>query len=241
MRESYSASAFWRPRSESREEWARRSEEFFRLLGECHPSLTRWYEERRSAEESLQLGFEPTREVFASFFAPSKSRFGDGGFIFRGWTGPVEGTHGVTVGVTSAGTALHVSGGANVVFPLEPLGGERLLTRAVVASVMRALAKAWEPDWALATSDELWRQLSLGAKTDTFVGWMTWVPRAYGVVRQVPDPARVEEVDDKGSLVILTPELLRSDSPEHLALARRVQQSLEARGLLRQLTDSQPA
>jgi Immunity protein 52 len=92
----------------------------------------------------------------------------------------------------------------------------------------------------LATSDELWRQLSLEAKTDTFVGWMTWVPRAHGAVRQLPDPAQVEEVDDKGSLVILTPELLRSDNPEHLALARRVQQSLKARGLLRQLREPGP-
>jgi immunity protein 52 of polymorphic toxin system len=47
----------------------------------------------------------------------------------------------------------------------------------------------------------------------------------------------VEEVEDKGSLIILTPELLRSDNPEHLALARRVQRSLEARGLLRRLRD----
>jgi hypothetical protein len=205
MRESYAATAYWCRRSESIEEWAARAEAFLRLLAECHPSFSRWYEEDPSAEESLQLGFEPTREAFAHFFGRSTSRFAEGGFIFRAWTGPVEGTH----------------------------GGERLLTRAVVAGVMRALAKAWELDWALATSEELWRQLSLGAKTDTFVGWMTWVPRANGAVRQLPDPVRVEEVDDKGSLIILTPELLRSDNQEHLVLARRVQWSLKARGLLR--------
>ncbi len=191
MSESYSATAFWRPRSESREVWARRAEAFFRLMAECHPSLALWYEEGRSAEESLQLGFEPTREAFARFFARSKSRLAEGGFIFRAWTGPVEGTHGVTVGVTSAGTSTHVSSSALVMFPREPLGGERLLTRAVVAGVMRAMAKAWEPDWAVATSDELWRQLSLAAKTDTFVGWMTRVPQAHGTVRQLPDPVRV--------------------------------------------------
>jgi hypothetical protein len=32
--------AFWRPRSESREEWAARAETFFRLLAGCHPSYT---------------------------------------------------------------------------------------------------------------------------------------------------------------------------------------------------------
>ncbi len=82
--EAYSATAFWSPLSESGEEGAGRAETFFRLLAECHPSLSRWYEEGRSAEEPLQLGFEPTREA--------------------------------------------------------------LLTRAVVADVMRVLVKVWEPD-----------------------------------------------------------------------------------------------
>jgi hypothetical protein len=55
---------------------------FFRLLAECHPSLARWYQEGRSAEESLQLGFGPTREALARFFGRSKSRFAEGGFVF---------------------------------------------------------------------------------------------------------------------------------------------------------------
>ena len=73
MREGYSATAYWRRRSESREEWAARAEAFFRLLAECHPSFSRWYEEGRSTEESLQLGFEPTREAFARFLGRSKT------------------------------------------------------------------------------------------------------------------------------------------------------------------------
>lgn len=51
--EPYSATAFWRRRSESIEEWAGRAETFFRLLAERHPSFSQWYEEGRSAEESL--------------------------------------------------------------------------------------------------------------------------------------------------------------------------------------------
>jgi hypothetical protein len=76
-----SASAFWRQRSESLEEWAGRAETFFRLLAECHPSYARWDEEARTAEESLQRGFEPTREAFARLFGRSKSRFAEGGFL----------------------------------------------------------------------------------------------------------------------------------------------------------------
>ncbi len=120
-----------------------RAEAFFRQLADSSPSFSWWYEEGRPAEESLQLGFEPTREAFVRFFARSKSRFAEGGFIFRAWPGHVEGTHGATTGITAAGVSRHVSNCASVVFPLEPVGGERMLTRAVVAGVMRALVKAW--------------------------------------------------------------------------------------------------
>ena len=41
---------------------------------------------------------------------------------------------------------------------------------------------------------------------------------------------RVEEVEDKGSIVVLTPEPLRSDDREHLALARRVQRKAQDLG-----------
>ncbi len=60
MRESYLAGAYWGCRPESAGECARRAETFFRLLSECHPSYTRWYEQASSPKRALQLRFEPT-------------------------------------------------------------------------------------------------------------------------------------------------------------------------------------
>jgi hypothetical protein len=43
---------------------------------------------------------------------------------------------------------------------------------------------------------------------------------------------RVVPVEDKGSLLLLTPERLSASNPEHVALAHRVQEVLLAKGLL---------
>ncbi len=110
-----------------------------------------------------------------------------------------------------------------------------MLTATVAACVMRALANAWEPDWAVVTGDGLWEELSRHGEADTFVGWMTYISRGWGKVLPLTEPVRVEPVEDKGSLIILTPERLTITNAEHVALGHRVQRALEERGLLRRV------
>lgn len=53
----------------------------------------------------------------------------------------------------------------------------------------------------------------------------------------LPPPVRVESVEEKGSLVILTPERLSID---HVELARTVADSLDRAGLLGPLLPLEP-
>lgn len=125
-------------------------------------------------------------------------------------------------------------------FPVEELGNELMLTATVTACVMRALAVAWEPDWALVTGDDgLWNELSRQGEIGTFVGWMTYISRRWAGVAlpPLPEPVRVEPVGDQGSLIILTPERLTVTRPEHVALGHRVQRLLEERGVLKRLIE----
>jgi hypothetical protein len=59
--------------------------------------------------------------------------------------------------------------------------------------------------------------------------------RLRGPVPPLPAPVRVEPVEDKGTLVILTPERFTVSNPEHVALAARVHELLNGAGLLRPL------
>ncbi|WP_257461833.1 immunity 52 family protein [Archangium lipolyticum] len=233
MSEHYRAGAYWGCRPESADPCATRAETFFRLLAGCHPSYARWYEQNDSTRKALQLGFEPTHETFLRFFGKKKYQSGPDGFSFGAWTGHVEQDQGGMVLLRCGSAAEVAPNRVRLFFPSEPAGSARMLGAPVLAGVMRAMAVAWEPEWAIATSDGLWDELSGGSRLGCFVGWMTYFSRERGEVPALPAPVRVEPVGDKGTLVILSPERLTQSNPEHVALARLVQNLLEERGLLR--------
>jgi hypothetical protein len=124
---------------------------------------------------------------------------------------------------------------AQLYFPSAPPGRERLVTLAVLTGVVRAMVLAWEPDWAVATPRDFRDQLSETGLPGTFVGWLTYYSRQWGEVPALPEPVQVEPVEDKGTLVVLTPERVEEANARHMALGRRIQQVLEGRGLLRRV------
>jgi hypothetical protein len=106
----------------------------------------------------------------------------------------------------------------------------------VLTEVVRAMALAWEPEWGVATSDAHRDMVVQGFPyAGTFVGWVMYFARQRGRVPPLPAPVRIEPVEDKGTLVILTPERFTASNPEHVALAARVHTLLERAGLLRRL------
>ncbi|MFL5344598.1 MAG: Imm52 family immunity protein, partial [Hyalangium sp.] len=66
----------------------------------------------------------------------------------------------------------------------------------------------------------------------TFVGWVTYLSRRRGMVPPLPAPVRIEPVEDKGALIILTPDRLTAGNPDHVELGRRVGKLLDKAGLL---------
>lgn len=241
MSESYYAAAYWGCRPESAQQCARRAEIFFRLLSACHPDYARWYEQSNSTKKALQLQFEPTYDTFLRFFSKKKHQHGRDGFGFGAWTGHVPTNQ--EGGMVLLGCGSYAEASPNLAFlyfPSEGPGLDRLLTLPVLTGVMRAMALAWEPDWAVAASDELREQLSETRRPGTFVGWLTYFSRQWGEVPALPEPVRVEAVEDKGSLVVLGPQPLSVAHPEHLALSRRVQQTIEQHGLLRPIIERPP-
>ena len=117
---------------------------------------------------------------------------------------------------------------------VEPEVG-RIVSTPGLTGIMRALVVAWEPDWAIATSEPHRDAVSPNFDLATFTGWFMYFSRARGVVPPLPEPVQVEPVEDKGTLVTLTPERFTVSNAEHVALAERVRQVLEPAGLLRPL------
>ncbi len=112
---------------------------------------------------------------------------------------------------------------------------ERVVTAPMMAEVLRTMALAWEPEWGVATSHEHRQMVSTRGKAGTFVGWVMYFSRQRGTVPPLPAPVRVEPVQDKGTLVVLTPERFSASNAEHVALAARVHEQLNEAGLLQPL------
>ncbi len=69
-----------------------------------------------------------------------------------------------------------------------------------------------------------------------YVGWVTYLARHRGTVPPLPAPVRIEPVEGKGTLIVLTPERFTASNPEHVALAERVRELLDRAGLLKPLS-----
>ncbi|HZH79154.1 MAG TPA: immunity 52 family protein [Archangium sp.] len=233
MIETYYAGSYWLDRPESAEACARRAERFFHLLGRCDPAWTRWYETAGSFEEARERLFPTDAENFQKLFAQKEHRIGEG-FSFHLWTGDsLEETSGIDG--NCGHSSLHLPSTC-VLRPYdEGLIGERVLTTPVMTEVLRAMALAWDPEWGVATSHEHRDSVTEKAKPGTFVGWVMYFSRLRGTVPPLPAPVRIEPVEDKGTLVLLTPERFTASNPEHVALAACVHELLDRARLLRPL------
>lgn len=232
MNETFYAGVYWGCRVESAEECARRAETFFRHLSRCDPDYACWFEQADSRKRALQLQFDPSAETFMRFFKRRGYKLGKVGFSFGAWTGHESRERGGVVGLTCGDDAVVAPNNCILDLPREKPGSERVLSVSVLTEVMRAMVLAWEPDWGVVTSEDFRDSLSQEGDAGTFVGWLTYFSRSRGEVPSLPAPVRVAPVEDKGSLVFLSPVRLSVANSEHLALGRHVQDVLLSKGLL---------
>jgi hypothetical protein len=125
-----------------------------------------------------------------------------------------------------------VSNACVVNLPEEGSAAQRLLQASVLAQVLKAMVLAWEPEYGVATSHSLREHLSESAEAGTFLGWVSYFSHRRGLVPPLPSPVQVEPVEDKGTLIILTPERFTASNPAHLELALRTTETLSQAGLL---------
>lgn len=231
--ERFQAAAFWASRKESAEACARRAETFFGLLAACDPAYARWFEYAYSRKNALQLPFEPTAATFRRFFERKKYRLGKDGFCFEAWTGQEQRGKGGQLSLTCGSGLPFYSNGCLLHLPREEPAASRVLTPGVLQNLLRAMVLAWEPDACGVVADEdvaALRELEAGRPC---LSWLMYFPRQRGKLPSLPRPVRVVPVEDKGSLVVLTPERPRWDDAAQLDLVARVQGRLEKAGLLR--------
>lgn len=236
--ETYFAGAYWGARKESPEDCARRTADFLNLLAECDPVLSHWYKPTRSRrDERKHPLMPPDVPTLTELFRRGVNRETGGpaieelGFRFSFDNG----------GGRADRASLRINGGMSseavpnhcmLSLPSGEASTARLLTTPVLTGVVRSMVSAWEPDWVLAGSSTYRMQYREPDSSPFSLGWMTYLSHRFGTVPPLPAPVRIESVENKGTLMVLTPERFTVANPEHVALARRVRELLARAGLL---------
>ncbi|HLM46951.1 MAG TPA: immunity 52 family protein [Myxococcaceae bacterium] len=231
--ETYYAGAYWGPRQESPEECARRAEVFLTALRDVDPSFSRWFRQARSRKEALTRPIEPHRAALEKLIRQGKDRVAEAlGYSLRTWNGECDDYDDSGFQLDCGGSSERVPNTCVFKLPTRGPNAERVLSAPVLTRLVRSLALAWEPDCAIATSSVHMDQVTTTGRPGTFVGWIMYVPHSRGQVPLLPAPVRTEPVEDKGTLLILTPERFTAANPVHVELAQRVHELLDRAGLL---------
>jgi hypothetical protein len=200
------------------------------------PLFASWFKGAKSLKESLKrpldLELSSLQKYVQSRIMRDSARkpINDLGFSVGLWNGNQGGNH-AWLSIGCGGYSEYTGNRCVLSAPYEGPGSERVLTAPFQAQALRALATAWDPDWGVGISDAH-RDIIEKKCPDVLVGWVTYLSRRLGRVPPLPAPVRIEPVEDKGTLVILTPERFTASNPEHVALAERVRELLDRAGLL---------
>ncbi|QAT89198.1 hypothetical protein EJ065_7683 [Corallococcus coralloides] len=229
MAETHFAGCYWLARQEPIDACARRLETFLGKMGPLEPTWNRWHQSAATFEKARKRQVQPDAVTLAKLLGQKSNRIGDGSRFWL-WAGE---TPDETSGINGrcGGSSMHLSSACI----LHSLGqsevAKRVVTAPVMTGVVRAMALAWEPEFALAASNQH-RELVAVPMIEDYIGWVTYFADFRGPVPPLPSPVQVEHLPDRGTLITLTQEKFTVSNPAHVALAADVQARLQAAGLL---------
>ncbi|NOK14595.1 Imm52 family immunity protein, partial [Corallococcus exercitus] len=183
MLETHFAGCYWLARPEPVEACARRLESFLGMMAPFEPTWNRWHQSAATFEKARKRQVQPDAATLAKLLGQKSNRFGDDSSFWL-WAGesPDE-TSGINGSCGSATT--HVSSHCI----LNSLGqsevANRVVTAPVMTGVVRAMALAWEPEFALAASNQH-RELVAVPMIENYIGWVTYLADFRGPVPPLP-------------------------------------------------------
>ncbi|RKG95345.1 hypothetical protein D7V97_37375, partial [Corallococcus sp. CA053C] len=182
MKESYYAGCYWLARQEPIEACAQRLAGFLQLVSPLEPTWNRWHQAAGSFKKARQLQVQPDATTLAKLLGRKAHRFKDMSSFWL-WAGETEDeTSGFDGNCGSASTRVASFCVLNSLTSGQV--AQRVLTAPVLTGVVRAMALAWEPEFALATSHEH-RDLTVTdefPKAGTYVGWVMYFAHFRGTV-----------------------------------------------------------
>lgn len=149
------------------------------------------------------------------------------GYSWSAWNGVSSAQAGLSVRCGAFAAEKGVPNAVVVNFP-NPSEEAALYERATIAAMVGGVVRAWSPEWAVATSDQL-RRSRTRTGSQPIVGWMTYLGSGRPVPKAIPG-AEVTSLGD-GTMVVVAEEWAQVTSMAVGAVA----DELEASDALRPL------
>ena len=204
------AGAYWGPRSEEPGRCGERLLACLTELARVAVPLAAWHPKggRRSTASTPNAAMSPAA-IAAALQKGVNRRDADGSEIaelgrsLSLWNGQTEDGADFFV---HCGSVTKVPGILNsfvLRLPALSASAERL-TPERARDLMVAIVNAWDPDWAVISSDAL-RDAQLQTPGWPFVGWLTYFSAARGPIPALPNWARAEYIATGGTLIRIDP------------------------------------
>ncbi|WP_254614634.1 immunity 52 family protein [Myxococcus sp. CA056] len=236
MMETYYAATYWRARKESPDECASRVVALLESIAGVEASFASWFRQSKARKDALKKPVTPNQDELAKVLERTKDRYHeDLGYRISGWNGASEDSDACSFDAAVGIYSEWVNNFWLFELPIHGASAERILTAQTLSGLLRSMATALDPDWGVAMSHAHREIADPTGRANVQIGWVTYFAQRLGVVPPLPSPVRIEPVEDKGTLVILTPERFTASNPEHVALAERVRELLDRAGLLKPL------
>jgi hypothetical protein len=202
-------------------------------LSNVDPAFSQWFGKGKSRKQALSRPIEPTRAALEQLIRKEwDDQFEELGSSVWAWNGVCDDYDDTSLSITCGCYSEGISNSCVFNLPTRGPNAERVLSAPVLTGLLRSTAMAWEPDWGVAMSIPHRELIDKDGRMPVWVGWVTYLSSQRGLVPPLPAPVRVEPVEDKGTLIVLTPERFTAANLEHVALAGRVRELLDRAGLL---------
>jgi hypothetical protein len=101
----------------------------------------------------------------------------------------------------------------------------------VIGHLFRTSVELFEPEWGFVGNESIPKApLPLESNGGACVGWMNYFSNAYPQVPAVPEPAWVQSVNGKGTLVVTHPERFEAKKESHLVALKNTAAVLKQAG-----------
>lgn len=229
--DSYRVTGWWRQRKESKETVAKKIEAFLVELRKINSRFEDLYELGHAVSKPVGREIDSSYEGILNCMKEDK-QFPDLGYWY--WAlGPDES---ITISINESCWSKPNNPANRIMIEFEPIVDESIFSFLKVENliqILSAIVSVFVPVWGeVYTSNHL---MKVNRGRGPIARWILYLSLPQNMIPTMPQGVEVLPMDDKGTIIITTPELFDAENQRHLDIASAITKRLDEAGILDEL------